>query len=855
MSEAVTDKAVLDRLVTQRQFTDMGRIVDTSQPPLEQSDPLLASTLKKEEMSDENWADDPVMVARVILDGYTYGFVGNVATAVTAAGVKTLSALGIQEASDYVAGRDYLDLRRDQLKQLEQESQAYATKHPAAALGLGLGGALLSGAAISKAIGTGLTKTAEKLGTGAVPQLINKAGVNLSRGGMPVPAAVTAANPATVVAAATLPQKIASVTQAGARMAPTLAVEGAAAGAGYAKVDENVAEKMAQGAALGVGVGLPLAGLGNFVIGGISKRRVAEALDTPDGFKPLNLAIPKEEKSSIKWIYDKILSKGYGGSHLLEQQQKRWVTASEKTLEAASATFDKTVASAKRALGMAKESVKLSYDDAKAALNLEKKAVEERISNKSSSLIKDIKDQRLLDADASVNALEATYRRNFTAGQLPKGASQQTLDELASAGSQHEKQTIIDSAWSSVGYSMVNKSTEGVPRFFRIDVPTLVSQVETSLEAARRAMGSDAKALNAAAYIQDNLVPHLTNTKAGTVVSGEALNSVRSSLSSLANDMAEQGVGAYQRAILREMAKNLENIILSGLGGKNTELGKEFAEEGARWATNVAGRRAVLLAAKKNGAFTPDDTLQANASINKWGTTHGSAPFQREANDVKKIVAERDALLKERAEDQLRVQAELTALELKEAAETAAAKYRELKIAERAANRSEAEKGALAIEAQAEKVKVDEAKEALAILKKTVVNDNIELWDRLITTTLLGGGNPALGVVVGASFATKSAQRLLAGQTSPQKLLQEGLDKGMSLTAAVQYSKSRSAEDKTTFKDVTGDSVRELTQRSTRQQAEAFGKIRQAGKEDKLQSSNPEMYARLKAAYDRINSK
>ena len=93
----------------------------------------LLPLLNKDEISDQSWYEDPTMVARMIIDGATFGFSDEIAAA-TGAALQTVLGKSDSYSSSYASIVD----------RLEAERTAYEANNKGAAIGLNIVGGLLT---------------------------------------------------------------------------------------------------------------------------------------------------------------------------------------------------------------------------------------------------------------------------------------------------------------------------------------------------------------------------------------------------------------------------------------------------------------------------------------------------------------------------------------------------------------------------------------------------------------------------------------------------------------------------------------------------------------------------------------
>jgi hypothetical protein len=224
----------------------------------------LVPLLNKDEISDESWYDNPSMVARMVIDGATFGFSDEIAAAV-GAGLQT--ALGNSQS--------YSQSYSDMVDRLESERTAYEANNKGAAIGLNIVGGIL---------------TAPLSLTGSLARAAGFAARGISRA-LPSAQGLAGISPA-----------ISRVVDAGAGLAAQspniartlgvggeIAAQGALAGVGFAERGEDNLDAALEGALFSVATGAAFKGIGK-AAQSATTRRVATELGEGDSFIPLNVA-------------------------------------------------------------------------------------------------------------------------------------------------------------------------------------------------------------------------------------------------------------------------------------------------------------------------------------------------------------------------------------------------------------------------------------------------------------------------------------------------------------------------------------------------------------------------------------
>jgi len=270
----------------------------------------------------------------------------------------------------------------------------------------------------------------------------------------------------------------------------------------------------------------------------------------------------------------------------------------------------------------------------------------------------------------------------------------------------------------------------------------------------------------------------------------------------------EGGQSALMQGLYREIQSVIDENMKKQLSGKRLAA---FEGDVAAWASQTVLRDAVTRASTKagrQGRFTPDEWIASIKKNSPQQARRGRGPLREQAEQLAALTAKQEKAIIASAN--------------KLANKLTARRANELK---RVKNKAVAEKNAIAKEtatlkknlsnnpASAERIaqnlkREDELKDAIAagkneldVIKQTRTPQNPTWYQLLASSAVIGsltglqagltGGLTSAAGVVGASraLATPTAQKIIAGQTVPQEVARQALQKplvgGMSAVDAI----------------------------------------------------------------------
>tara|TARA_R110000803_G_scaffold71001_1_gene134046 strand:+ start:999 stop:3605 length:2607 start_codon:yes stop_codon:yes gene_type:complete len=839
------------------------------------SDPVIISGLLDEEISKEDWLSDPTMAARAALDGYFWGWPSEIGSAVAAGLYKGLSLepeptaqfperfqemtpeqlvnAGFengqlpQPASD----KSYTDIRRDMLNTLEEEQDIWTADNPALSFGLNIGGSLFSGGAIYSGVKN--TINAVPAALAAVPALRPAIqGLQQAKVTKSLAALEAAPAPATALAAsiAATPTARTALSKAVPEL-PALAATGAIASMGFANQDEDLGKAAATGAVLSAVLGYPLTATLNYAANGVARQKIAQQLGKGKDFIPIGMATLRDATTkferTLNWGYNKIVNKAFGSDSLVAQQQKRWTQVADRELAASQKAFDTAKQDVKAKLANVTEQQQLNVSAAKLEVSNAELLSKQASTELKKETIENIKQKAVLDYDASVNALEASFRLEATKAATPSSIPAKVLKEINEAPDQHSTVEALQNAWTKYGFRMLKNKK------FRINPEAIAVQV-------RQAVGIDEDFLAAMAGTPVVKAKELISeyigkyTTTGQWIQGETLNNLRTTIATAANARSTTGESAAGAIILKELVKVLDDTVVPQLSKVDK---KAFYQQKEAWKSKIALDEAVLASLTKGGSFTPEQYIATLRGLNRNAAKIGKSPLQKQALEVIKIKGERDTVIKRAAvtkEKQVRGDAQAAANKALFKAQAAviqiekAAKSKVSSAAEQAENPKLLEQARLNLEGH---------KSIVEGFKNIEARPNAPIWEKIPATLMLSAGNPATwltggaaSIVVGAStgrgVASQSFQRAIVGQTEWQQALNKILQTGKPVERAVTAGRVASASVPADPLDPVV--VKSLLNSPKAKKLQAFDKLSRAGRLENMQYTNPKVYKALTEA-------
>lgn len=788
----------------------------------------LVPLLDKQEISDQSWYEDPSMVARMIIDGATFGFSDEIAGAVGA---------GLSTVFGEDNGKTYSQSYSDIVDRLESQRTAYEANNRGAAIGLNIvGGLLTAPISLTGSLARGVGAAARGAGT-----LLPSLGRTASSAAL-FPAAARSA-------ISSVSPAVGKVVDAGARIAATpsavgvarfgaeTAATGALAGAGFAERGEDISDAALEGALLGLttGAAMKIAGKG---LKSVASRRVVEDLGDGDNFIPLNIA---DQEGTLGKLYKNVVGKVPVAGTMLKQQTERWARPLRKDIENASAKIAaREASSASKFLDSEANSLKSLYAKSKERLLNGISEQEEQaltLANQKRQANLTARMQRL---EKNYADAEADFRIKTTKASIPASARQKEISEILNPENNMQQATEkLSKYWTERGFEVVRG------RSFRISPESVSNKIQA-------VAGEELKDIAdlygvSKAKIPDIINEFLTSNVVNGRITGQKLTDLRNTVSRSAYNLSQAGGESAVRGFaMTKVLSELDDTISTQL--KGSDLIK-FNKDKIAYKTFVNLKDSVFKASKqlgKKGSFTPDQWLSSLSANSRKSFINGTGAFQKEADEF--------AALRSRIDENLEKAKDITKnnMALSSQNKRAALTLEEKKLAKQEALDQRKNIVRETESLAALKNSLAKSKSDLKKIEETLVENNTA--SALLTAgfvTTLANGFFDLGTT--AAFATLAGrpgvQRALAGQTGLQRAASramesltpaaEALRKGVQ-TGVVAEEKSRTSVDEQLNIARTG---------STEEKASMFRKLFSEGKLASLRSIDPNAFESLRSAY------
>ena len=588
------------------------------------------------------------------------------------------------------------------------------------------------------------------------------------------------------------------------------AVEGGIYGAGKAKDVDTMAKEAGTGALFGLGLG---AGIG--AGGWLLKKKIATPLEQDGVFTPITLAAKKDDASEALFqsFYRDVVGPSLGGKGVIRAQEEKVVApfvlkqaqrekALKDFLRASKVEAAEATAQLRNTVDNVTEVGAVKGVDvtgqAEIAQEIVKGKYDKFLGSKGEIIAR--KTQQVKNIVESNNDI---LRLAAFDNSVPVGAKKTDVAKILEAGDPNVAMNQLEKLWQKEGFRSIKDIS------FRMKPEELLVQIENRVakDTTLSLLAGKAGVKN---LIEDGLVTLAAkrNPQTGRI-KGEDLSAVRNSFGMAASKMSDEGgQSALMQGLYREIQSVIDENMKKQLSGKRLAA---FEGDVAAWASQTVLRDAVTRASTKagrQGRFTPDEWI---ASIKK------NSPQQaRRGKGALREQAEQLAALTAKQEEAIVASANKLANKL------TARRANELK---RVKNKAVAEKNAIAKEtatlkknlsnnpASAERIaqnlkREDELKDAIAagkneldVIKQTRTPQNPTWYQLLASSAVIGsltglqagltGGLTSAAGVVGASraLATPTAQKIIAGQTVPQEVARQALQKplvgGMSAVDAI----------------------------------------------------------------------
>lgn len=548
-------------------------------------------------------------------------------------------------------------------------------------------------------------------------------------------------------------------------MAESTAIGGAT---GYASTDEGDRwEGTKKGAIFSAGASGVLGSAGK-VIKGVSDRRITKDLLKEDGsFTPITFAEGANE--GLKSFYRDIIGASFWGSTTLLNQQDKFKAPLIAGLNKAKTELGNKLAQVDKLRKKTNDQLKGATKSGQREVKASVAAQAQKESNVISAGLNKLQD-----------ASEMGLRANIFRASIPEGAPlavREAIGKAVTSGSKASNQEatkMIQGAWSKYGYKMLEELPDGAPRVFKLNVNQLGKTTTEAIKADPKYVANIANK----ADINPNLTEMLTELKNLTskgTISGKDLARVRAAARAKINSAPNSPDSEAANIVFNTLEKNLTKTMKSQLDDVSLEA---FNKTQKQYGNVKLLEAASLKATQKNGKFNGKDWIDV-IKANPWSkgkVTSGQAPFQYEAEKVVRMGSKIAANTKQELDFVAK-----NALYVTKASENAVRRRAQQEI-------SKSRKGA----EQAGGIQP----EKIAALKKTVDESTAKIkeLDKVgatrkgvfgqlavlgfmgsivgnISHAISGGASVALGVVAGKQIASQKGQRLIAGQTAGQEVI------------------------------------------------------------------------------------
>lgn len=580
--------------------------------------------------------------------------------------------------------------------------------------------------------------------------------------------------------------------------------EGAVAGAGSAESKEEVLGKASEGALWGGGTA---AGFG-YLFKGLSRKNIQKDLDSVDEagneiFTPITLAANTERggESTIQGLYRDIVAPTYVAKTKIRNQEdlimnpleRRVISAKEnlnligKDVKANTALLNTKFKETKEQMreGFRQVNMRIGEDitDAKEAIKANNEVLKEAARSGFSDFSVDMNQQILKDA--------AGFREQVLNLSFPvnvSGKSRQGLVNTAkTAKSPQEQYFALDNLWRDAGFESVKKNAKGADRYFPMKMDSLTNSVYNRILSSDKLsarVGSKAGLLN----MIDNNLGFLSDKVVKGRIKADTLMTNRNELAMKANSIADNTLGDADRAVLRAAIDVIDSSIIAKLPTEQAK--KAFIADKEAWSSYTKFRDAVQMKSKAGefGMFEPSDYIDVLRKHSKGATGKGRSLLQGEAETVNSRMVANAERIKSHAHDTMKDVTKQQTISLSKLAKQKRAKLEQAKLdfkkqykgssAQYEQSINKAQRG---IEIQRLETELGELEEHIGLLNSQRSQRNPSWFQSIAAVGLLGGfvaggaggvaTAAAVGTGAGAALASKTGQRLVAGQTGAQKAM------------------------------------------------------------------------------------
>lgn len=708
----------------------------------------IQNTMDVSQIEQDGWYEDPVMAARMVLDGMTLGWSD-----------EAIASIGATYATMTDDNVSYNNVYNEIHNELKAEEAAYREANPIASTTLNIAGGFLSPVNFVAPGYAGLSaagKTAYTVGRGVVEGAVGGAG--------------TAGE--------------------GARL------EGASWGALYGG---GTSAFMSGGGAIFNGVTSRKVtqelGQGDDFV---PLTLASEASNTVE--------------AGIGSFYRDVVGSAYGGTGIIAKQEDKIVNPAKVRANVATEKFEKAKRNAEEAINLAQTEAKRVTDDLRTEFKVrQSELTEEGVITRQGldDTFKRTKEQATLsatrEADQLTKEAEEAFRVKAYASAMPDGAKAGDIDDILTSSTGNEAMLKLDELWQGVGFSMLKN------RSFRINPKTVRSQIEARLAddpvtAALNKAEVTRILDNSIDFLAQKTV------KGGRIDGEDlsAIRSRLGQIAATKSDGG--GESAILQSVYREMQDVLNSTVKKQLSGKalkqfeqHTEAWK--AQSVLRTAVNSASDAGSLgnFAGKQwvsaIGKNSARDLRQGKGPLRSDADNLVILGNKRDAqiqDSANVLVAKAEKhKIKQIRKEQGRINAEKRAL-TKQLNDDIKASNSKIEVTRR---REMHKRKVDQLDQEAQRLN-----ETVATLSSQQTSREPSIFKRIAATGVLSGGYAGVDLLTGTAMsrlmATQGFQRFVAGQTKAQKVGQQVSSKmqqqapmgsGQSIGNIVQQTMARTA--------------------------------------------------------------
>jgi len=582
--------------------------------------------------------------------------------------------------------------------------------------------------------------------------------------------------------------------------------EGAIAGAGSAENKEEIVGKASEGA---LWAGGTTAGLG-FLFKGLSNKNIKKDLDSVNEagervFTPITLSADTEGavESSIQGLYRDIIAPTYVAKTMIKNQEDLIINPLERRVSSAqenlsligkdvkanttllSGKFSESREQMREGFAQVRAQIGSDITDATQAIKATNAVVKDAATKGYSDYSINMNQQILKDsAGFREQVLNLSFPVNVT-GKTRQGA----VGSIKTAKTPQEQYDQLDSLWRDAGFESVKRNSKGADRYIPIRSGSLAKAVQARITSSDRLSARVGNRAGLAKTIDDNISFIEEAVNKGRI-KADTLMTYRSELAMKANSIADTTLGDADRAVLRATVSVIDDAIDAKL--PNAVAKAAFKADKEAWSTYVKFKDSVQLKTKAGefGMFVPEDFINVLRKQDKSVAGKGKATLQKEAERVHSRITENANKIKENAHLVMKDVTNQQIVSLNKLS-----KQKRIKLEQAKKDFSKQFKGAnkqydesinkaqRSLEIQRLETELAEMKEHVASLITQRSQKHPSWFQSIAAVGLLGGfltggaagvaGAAAIGTGVGAGLASKTGQRLVAGQTGGQKFLRD----------------------------------------------------------------------------------